>query len=69
MAQGLCGQCRFWTFETNPSFQNDTEQEGYGVCEQVERSKSSLRALAKPSDPYAIWHTRSDFGCVMAEKK
>ncbi|RLA33499.1 MAG: hypothetical protein DRR03_07650 [Gammaproteobacteria bacterium] len=67
---GFCSDCGHWRFESNPQLQNDTERDGFGICERLEQMSSNrMRALARADDEFAHLETRAEFGCILYEAR
>ncbi|MCB2100945.1 MAG: hypothetical protein KDE22_08760 [Rhodobacterales bacterium] len=65
-AFGNCQDCASWTYTFETALQSPDEQEGFGLCDSIERMKANpQRALARLDDDLTRFQTRREFGCVM----
>lgn len=66
----FCQECNHWRFEQNAGLRNETELEGFGLCELFDMMRSNRqRAIVRTDDEFAEIQTRAEFGCNLFEAK
>ncbi len=67
---GFCRDCASWRFEENPQLQNESEKDGFGICERIaDMMTNPAKAIARMDDEFAQFECSESFGCTLFQNK